>query len=107
MEFGHLEPLKIPSLFVRSPLEKLPTCGRMCLSNLHSWGDSAMAEGKVKWFNNSKGYGFIETDEGKDVFVHFSQIQQEGFKTLKQGQSVEYEMNVGDKGPQAHNVLPK
>ncbi len=66
-----------------------------------------MAEGKVKWFNNSKGYGFIETDEGQDVFVHFSQIQQEGFKTLKQGQSVEYEMNVGDKGPQAHNVLPK
>jgi CspA family cold shock protein len=79
----------------------------MCLSNLHFGGDSAMAEGKVKWFNNSKGYGFIETDEGKDVFVHFSQIQQEGFKTLKQGQSVEYEMNVGDKGPQAHNVLPK
>ncbi len=66
-----------------------------------------MAEGKVKWFNNSKGYGFIETDEGKDVFVHFSQIQQEGFKTLKQGQAVEYEMNVGDKGPQAHNVMPK
>ncbi len=66
-----------------------------------------MAEGKVKWFNNSKGYGFIETDEGKDVFVHFSQIQQEGFKTLKQGQEVEYEMNVGDKGPQAYNVLPK
>ena len=53
-----------------------------------------MTEGKVKWFNNSKGYGFIETDEGKDVFVHFSQIQQEGFKTLKQGQSVEYEMNA-------------
>ncbi len=66
-----------------------------------------MAEGKVKWFNNSKGYGFIETDEGKDVFVHFSQIQQEGFKTLKQGQAVEYEMNVGEKGPQAHNVMPK
>jgi len=66
-----------------------------------------MAEGKVKWFNNTKGYGFIETDEGKDVFVHFSQIQQEGFKTLKQGQAVEYEMNVGDKGPQAHNVMPK
>jgi CspA family cold shock protein len=66
-----------------------------------------MAEGKVKWFNNSKGYGFIETDEGKDIFVHFSQIQQEGFKTLKQGQAVEYEMNVGDKGPQAHNVMPK
>ena len=66
-----------------------------------------MAEGKVKWFNNSKGYGFIETDEGTDVFVHFSQIPQEGFKTLKQGQAVEYEMNVGDKGPQAHNVMPK
>ena len=67
-------------------------------------GDLVMAEGKVKWFNNSKGYGFIESDEGKDVFVHFSQIQQEGFKTLKQGQTVEYEMNVGDKGPQAYNV---
>jgi CspA family cold shock protein len=66
-----------------------------------------MADGKVKWFNNSKGYGFIEKDEGTDVFVHFSQIQQEGFKTLKQGQTVEYEMNVGDKGPQAHNVMPK
>ena len=66
-----------------------------------------MAEGKVKWFNNTKGYGVIESDEGKDVVVHFSQIQQEGFKTLKQGQTVEYEMNVGDKGPQAHNVLPK
>ena len=66
-----------------------------------------MSEGKVKWFNNSKGYGFIESDEGKDVFVHFSQIQQEGFKTLKQGQTVEYEMSVGDKGPQAYNVLPK
>jgi len=75
--------------------------------NLQFGGDLAMADGKVKWFNNSKGYGFIETDEGTDVFVHFSQIQQEGFKTLKQGQTVEYEMNVGDKGPQAYNVMPK
>jgi CspA family cold shock protein len=107
LKFRHRGLEKIPPIFVRSILEKHPSYGRMCLSNLHFGGDSAMAEGKVKWFNNSKGYGFIETDEGKDVFVHFSQIQQEGFKTLKQGQSVEYEMNVGDKGPQAHNVLPK
>ena len=79
----------------------------MCLSIYNLGGDFSHADGKVKWFNNSKGYGFIETDEGTDVFVHFSQIQQEGFKTLKQGQTVEYEMNVGDKGPQAYNVTPK
>ena len=63
--------------------------------------------GTVKWFNDDKGFGFIEREDGKDVFVHHSAIVMEGFKTLKQGQEVEYEMNVGDKGPQAHNVLPK
>ncbi len=64
-----------------------------------------MAVGKVKWFNNGKGYGFIETEEGKDVFVHFSAVQGEGFKTLNEGQSVEFEVSDGEKGPQANNVV--
>jgi len=63
-----------------------------------------MATGKVKWFNASKGYGFIEQDNGDDVFVHFSQIQDEGFKTLNEGQSVEFEVSEGEKGLQARNV---
>jgi len=63
-----------------------------------------MATGKVKWFNASKGYGFIEQDNGDDVFVHFSQIQDEGFKTLNEGQSVEFEVTEGEKGLQARNV---
>ena len=63
-----------------------------------------MATGKVKWFNAEKGYGFITTDDGKDVFVHYSSIQGEGFKTLDEGQAVEYDVNDGPKGPQAANV---
>ncbi|MDD4236939.1 MAG: cold-shock protein [Desulfotomaculaceae bacterium] len=61
--------------------------------------------GKVKWFNPDKGFGFIETEEGNDVFVHFSAIQTEGFKTLDEGQSVEFEVVQGDRGPQASNVI--
>ncbi|MDI9485565.1 MAG: cold shock domain-containing protein [Bacillota bacterium] len=62
--------------------------------------------GKVKWFNAEKGYGFIERDDGQgDVFVHFSAIQQEGFKTLQEGESVEFEITEGDRGPQASNVV--
>lgn len=61
--------------------------------------------GKVKWFNAEKGYGFIETDEGGDVFVHFSAIQSEGFKTLEEGQSVEFDIVEGARGPQAANVI--
>jgi len=64
-----------------------------------------MAVGKVKWLNNGKGYGFIETEEGDDVFVHFSAIQGEGYKTLNEGQSVEFEVSDGEKGPQASNVV--
>lgn len=60
--------------------------------------------GKVKWFNAEKGYGFIESDEGGDVFVHFSAIQGEGFKTLEEGQRVEFEIVEGNRGPQAANV---
>ena len=60
--------------------------------------------GKVKWFNAAKGYGFITGDDGKEVFVHFSAIQVDGYKTLDEGQAVEYEVNDGEKGPQAVNV---
>ena len=60
--------------------------------------------GKVKWFNAAKGYGFITGDDGAEVFVHFSAIQADGYKTLDEGQAVEYEVNNGDKGPQAVDV---
>ncbi|HLR40035.1 MAG TPA: cold shock domain-containing protein [Virgibacillus sp.] len=60
--------------------------------------------GKVKWFNAEKGFGFIEREEGDDVFVHFSAIQAEGFKTLEEGQDVEFEIVEGNRGPQAANV---
>ncbi len=63
--------------------------------------------GKVKWFNQEKGYGFIETEEGNDVFVHFSAIQEEGFKTLNEGQEVEFDIVEGARGPQAANVIKK
>ena len=63
--------------------------------------------GKVKWFNATKGYGFITGDDGKEVFVHFSAIVADGYKTLDEGATVEYEVNEGDKGPQAVNVVKK
>ena len=63
-----------------------------------------MAKGTVKWFNNQKGYGFITDEEGKDVFVHFSGLNMEGFKTLEENQAVEFEVSEGAKGPQATNV---
>jgi CspA family cold shock protein len=62
-------------------------------------------QGKVKWFNAEKGYGFIETEEGGDVFVHFSAIQTDGFKTLDEGQAVEFDIVEGARGPQAANVV--
>ncbi|MDG0812032.1 cold shock domain-containing protein [Cohnella rhizosphaerae] len=61
--------------------------------------------GTVKWFNAEKGYGFISVEEGNDVFVHFSAIQGDGFKTLDEGQAVEFEITDGNRGPQASNVV--
>ena len=61
--------------------------------------------GKVKWFNAEKGYGFIEREDGGDVFVHFSAIHSEGFKTLEEGQSVEFDVVEGNRGEQAANVV--
>ncbi len=61
--------------------------------------------GKVKWFNAEKGYGFIEREDGGDVFVHFSAIQEDGFKALEEGQAVEFDIVEGERGPQASNVV--
>jgi CspA family cold shock protein len=63
--------------------------------------------GTVKWFNAEKGFGFITTDEGNDVFAHFSQIQKEGFKSLEEGQEVEFDVVEGQKGLQAENITVK
>jgi len=72
-------------------------------------GDNAVSEretGTVKWFNASKGYGFIAQDGGEDVFVHYSSILGTGYRALEEGQRVEFDVTQGDKGPQAQNVSP-
>ena len=66
-----------------------------------------MAEGRVKWFNDSKGFGFIEREDGDDVFVHFSAIQGDGFKSLAEGDEVEFDITQGPKGAQASNVVKR
>jgi CspA family cold shock protein len=63
-----------------------------------------LAEGKVKWFNEAKGFGFITSEEGGDIFVHYSNIQSNGFKTLTEGQAVSFDIEEGPKGPKAVNV---
>ena len=64
-----------------------------------------MEQGTVKWFNSEKGFGFIEREGGNDVFVHFSAIQSDGFKTLEEGQAVQFDVEEGARGPQAANVV--
>ena len=68
-------------------------------------GKFNMQNGKVKWFNNEKGFGFIEVEGGEDVFVHFSAIQGDGYKSLEEGQEVSFEIVEGNRGPQAANVV--
>jgi len=76
-------------------------------SLVHRTGENRerMATGKVKWFNAEKGYGFITTDEGQDVFVHFSAIQQDGYKSLDEGQAVSFDVLEDDRGKKASNVV--
>jgi CspA family cold shock protein len=71
----------------------------------HQQEEAGMARGVVKWFNDSKGFGFIEQESGEDVFVHFSSIQGDGFKSLAEGQEVSFDVVQGAKGPQAANVV--
>jgi CspA family cold shock protein len=71
-----------------------------------SKGDARVATGTVKWFNNEKGYGFISQSDGADVFVHYSAIDSPGYKSLEEGQQVEFEVQQGDKGLQATSVRP-
>jgi CspA family cold shock protein len=66
-----------------------------------------LPEGKVKWFSDQKGYGFIEQEEGKDLFVHINEVQGDGARTLAEGQEVVFDVEEGPKGPQAKNVRPK
>lgn len=68
-------------------------------------GSQMSVRGKVKWFNPEKGYGFIARDDGRDVFLHYSAIQMGGFKTLEEGQPVEFDIVEGSRGPQAANVV--
>ncbi len=74
----------------------------MCKS---TWRIFITNNGTVKWFNSEKGFGFIEVEGGNDVFVHFSAINQDGYKSLEEGQAVEFEIVEGDRGPQAANVI--
>lgn len=73
--------------------------------HVHEEDSIIMEQGKVKWFNAEKGFGFIERDGADDVFVHFTAIQGEGFKTLEEGQEVSFEIEDGNRGPQAANVV--
>src|SRR6266487_2103117 len=77
---------------------------RRVLASQHVGSRTMRITGKVKWFNNAKGYGFIERDGGSDVFVHYSAISGNGFRSLEEGQAVEFEIVDGPKGPQAGNV---
>jgi CspA family cold shock protein len=82
-------------------MHSLLLCGNRGVENK----EEQMAKGTVKWFNDTKGFGFIQQESGEDVFVHYSAIGGEGFKTLKEGEDVEFEITDGPKGPQASNVV--
>ena len=84
---------------------KIKLClGAFFVQHRYFLGGTVMNKGTVKWFNNQKGYGFISDEEGNDVFVHYTGLSMEGFKTVEEGQKVEFEVVNGAKGPQATNV---
>lgn len=80
---------------------------KLSAASARRWEGRSLADGTVKWFSNEKGYGFIEREDGEDLFVHFSEVQVEGYKTLNEGQKVEFEVTDGAKGLQASNVVPQ
>jgi cold shock protein len=94
-------------LFAADPLEfaKIPGRAGAPHQKTCSEGEHKMKKGMVKWFNDAKGFGFIEQDGGPDVFVHFSAITMDGFKTLSEGEMVSFSVIEGPKGPQAQNVM--
>jgi CspA family cold shock protein len=95
----HTDPLGLCVFFWRV----IRICTTKKIPNWEAWRKK-MAEGTVKWFNDAKGFGFIEQDNGPDVFVHFSEIQGDGFKSLAEGDRVTFEVTQGQKGPQSANV---
>ena len=107
MPFRKLAPM-VPIAGTMCILER---CGRVVATGQVGCIEVGMSEervsGTVKWFNDDKGFGFIEREDGKDVFVHHSAIVAEGFRTLKEGQKVTMEVTEGQKGPQAENVMPE
>jgi CspA family cold shock protein len=90
-------------LWLRTPVRALGVESKVATATA-SRKRTMRITGKVKWFNNAKGYGFIEREGGSDVFVHYSAIQGSGFRSLEEGQGVEFEIVDGPKGPQAGNV---
>lgn len=96
-----------PSPGLDSGERSIQNCHKVCQApGKGQQGDKRVARtrGKVKWFNNVKGYGFIGREDGDDVFVHYSAITQEGYKSLQEGDEVEFDITEGKKGPQAENV---
>lgn len=100
-----------PTARIAGTMGILRRCGGVVPSAQAGCIEVCMSEervsGTVKWFNDDKGFGFIEREDGKDVFVHHSAIVAEGFRTLKEGQKVTMEVTQGQKGPQAENVIPE
>ena len=103
-------PIFIDCIFLSARLRAISGCGLLVLhlaktgKTLRLLGGGLGLHGTVKWFNNTKGYGFIGRDDGPDVFVHYSAIVGEGYRTLQEGDAVEFEIVQGPKGPQAANV---
>jgi CspA family cold shock protein len=95
-----------PGAPFRNVSERAPVGGLQ--RQLNVWSNKGMATGTVKWFNDDKGFGFITPDDGgADLFAHYSAIQSDGFKSLKEGQKVEYTVGQGRKGPAAENIHPR